>query len=172
MDIKILALKFYDHSLYFRGYSKDTIQRYKNIINAFCKYSDITEIEQVDEDKVRRMFYYGRTERNWKPNTFICYHKSLVVFFRWCKESGYMQDNPAEKIECLKLEKRLPPKLTRQDATRLLDIVYNYPYQYTYLRFRNHAIFSTFLLAGIRKKELIKLKLTDVDVENMTLFVR
>ena len=172
MDIKLLALKFYDHSLYFRGYSKDTIRRYKFSIQAYCKFSNISEIEQVSEESARKMFYHGRTDRNWKPNTFICYHKSLLVFFRWCVEEGYLENNPMEKIECPKLEKRIPPKLTRQDSVRLLDIVFNYPYKYSYLRYRNHAIFSTFLLAGLRKKELINLKFTDVDIENMTIFVR
>jgi len=172
MDIKVLALKFYDFSLYMRGYSKDTIKRYRNIINAFCKFAEVTELEEVNEDLVRRMFYDGRTKRKWKANTFICYHKSLLVFFRWCIQEKYMETNPVENIECPKLEKRIPPKLTKQQANRLLEIVYNYPYQYDYLRYRNHAIFATFLLAGIRKRELINLKLTDVDTENMTIFIR
>lgn len=172
MDIKILALKFYDYSLYFKGYSKDTIKRYKYVIQAYCQLSGISDVEQITEDNVRRLFYYGRTERNWKPNTFICYHKSLMVFFRWCMQEGYLKENIIENIECPKLEKRIPPKLTRQEATRLLEIVFNYPYKYSYLRSRNYAIFSTFLLAGLRKKELISLKLADVDIENMTLFVR
>ena len=74
-------------------------------------------------------------------------------------------------IEIPKLEKRLPPKLTKQDATKLLEIVYNYPYDYKYLRYRNHAIFATFIFAGIRRKELVKLKVTDVDLENLTIFI-
>ena len=76
-----------------------------------------------------------------------------------------------QDIELPKLEKRLPAKLTKQDALRLLEIVYNYPYDYPFLRYRNHAIFSTFVFAGLRKQELLNLKLTDVDLENLTIFV-
>jgi site-specific recombinase XerD len=50
-------------------------------------------------------------------------------------------------------------------------VVYNYPYDYKFLRYRNHAIFSTFLFAGLRKKELLKLKYADVDIENLSIFV-
>jgi site-specific recombinase XerD len=82
-----------------------------------------------------------------------------------------MEKNPIKDIEVPKIEKRLPPKLTKQDATKLLEIVYNYPYDYKFLRYRNHAIFSTFIFAGLRKKELVNLKLTDIDIENLTIFI-
>lgn len=55
---------------------------------------------------------------------------------------------------------------------KLLEISYNYPYDYKYLRYRNHAIFSTFIFAGLRKKELLSLKYTDVDIDNLSIFVR
>ncbi|NQU99586.1 MAG: tyrosine-type recombinase/integrase, partial [Parcubacteria group bacterium] len=117
-------------------------------------------------------FFNGRTKRNWSPNTFITYHKSLLVFFRWCVKEKYIETNPAKDIELPKLEKRLPPKLTKQEAMKLLEVVYNYPYKYRFLRYRNHALFSTFIFAGLRKKELINLKYADIDLENMSIFVR
>lgn len=172
MDIQLLLLKFCDYSTYIRGYSKATIQRYKWITNIYCKVAGVTTIGQVTEKNVKELFYYGRTQRGWKPNTFIVFHKSLLVFFRWCVQEGYMQSNPVESIELPKLEKRLPPKLTKQEVQRLLDIIYNYPYIDTFLQYRNHAIFSTFVLAGLRKSELLNLRYSDVDLENLTIFVR
>lgn len=172
MDIQIIAAKFYDYSLYIRGYSPATIRRYRQTIGFYCKASNISRIEQVNERNVREFFIHGRTQRGWRPATFIQFHKSLLVFFRWCVQEQYLASNPAEDIEAPKLEKRLPPKLTRQQALRLLEIAYNYPYGYHYVRYRNHAIFSTFIFAGLRRKELLDLKYADVDLENLTLFVR
>jgi site-specific recombinase XerD len=172
MDIQILAHKFYDYSLYIKGYSKDTIKRYRQIINNYCNVAGIKNIEQVTEQNLRDFFVYGRTQRQWRPNTFIVFRISLTVFFRWCIKEGYMKVNPTDDIELPKVEKRLPPKLTRQDTLKLLEISYNYPYDYKYLRYRNHAIFSTFIFAGLRKKELLNLKYTDVDIENLSIFVR
>ncbi len=172
MDIHILARKFYEHSSFIRGYSKETIRRYRQVINFYCNFAGITKIEEVTENNVRALFLEGRINRNWRPNTFICYHKSLLVFFRWCVENGYMEANPVEEIEVPKLEKRLPPKLTKQEALRLLEVVYNYPYDYKFLRYRNHAIYSVFIFAGLRKGELLNLKLADVDIENLSIFVR
>ena len=54
----------------------------------------------------------------------------------------------------------------------MLELAYNYPYDYKFLRYRNHAIFATFIFAGLRKQELLNLQYNDVDIENLTIFVR
>ena len=172
MDITIALQKFCDHSVYIRGYTPMTIKRYKQVIGSFCRNAEISDTQDITEEKAKNLFIWGRTYRKWSVNTYICYHKTLAVFFRWCVQNGYMETNFMDEIETPKLEKRIPPKLTKQDANKLLEVVYNYPYDYRFLKFRNHAIFATFLLAGLRKKELLSLKLSDVDLDNMTVFIR
>ena len=171
MDIELLARKFYDYSLYIRGRSRETIRGYRGRINYYRHFAQIKNIEEVTEKNLHELFFHGRTERNWKPNSYIGFHIALRSFFKWCVANHYMADNPITAIELPKVEKRLPSKLTRQDAMKLLEVVYNYPYDYKYLRYRNHAIFSTFVFAGLRKSELLKLRLVDVDIENLTIFV-
>ena len=174
MDIFIICQKWCDHSVALLGYAKPTIYRYKQVIRFFCKFAHVSEVNQINDDNLRGFFYWGRTELGWNPNTFRHYHKTLLVFMRYCIKNGYTteQKNLLNDIEVPKLEKKLPPKLTRQQAERLLEIVYNYPWDYKYLRYRNHAIFSTFLFAGLRKNELLNLKFYDVDIENLSIFIR
>ena len=171
MDIQILAQQFYDYSDFMRGYSKKTIRRYRSVIDLFCKVADIEKIEDINDRNVKDFFIHGRSFRNWSASTFISYHKSLHVFFQWCVERDYMKINFALDIETPKLVRGLPKKLTKEEAMRLLEVVYNYPYGYHFLRYRNHAIFATFVYAGLRKSELFNLRVTDVDVENLTIFV-
>ena len=136
-------------------------------------FANITDIEQVSEANVRQMFFFGRTKKKWSPRTFICHFMSLKVFFAWCIAEGHMKgSNPVKCLELPKVEKKLPSRITKQDAFKLLELVYNYPYDYRFLRYRNHAIFSMFLFCGLRRNELLSLKYTDVDLENMSLFVR
>jgi site-specific recombinase XerD len=172
MDIHILLEQFCDYSASIKGYSPDTIRRYRYVISCTSRFMAIETIDQVTPDKIRALFYYGRTTRQWSVNTYITYHKTLLVFFRWCGKQGVMAVNPIVDIEVPKLEKKLPPKLTKQTTLRLLEIVYNYPYNSQFLRYRNHAIFSTFVFAGIRKQELLNLKYADVDIDNLTIFIR
>jgi site-specific recombinase XerD len=171
MDINIVVQKFVDHSRYIRGLSPKTIHGYHGVIKLYIKYTQIRTIEESSENNVREFFVNGRTERNWKPNSFHRYHTALSVFFKWCIKCNYIKENPALALEVPKVEKRLPYKLTKQEAMKLLEVVYNYPYDYKYLRYRNHAIFALFIFAGLRKSELLKLKFADVDIENLSIFV-
>jgi len=163
--------QFCAYSLFIRGYAMETIRRYKDCTKSFCKITGLEALDEITEKHVQEFFWHGRTERNWSPGTFITKHKSLIVFFRWCVEKGYMDANHAEDIELPKLPKKLPPKLTKQQAMELLEVAYNYPYNYKFLRYRNHAIFATYIFAGLRKSELLNLKLADVDLENNSIFV-
>lgn len=172
MYIQIIAKQFYDYSVYIKGFSKDTIRRYSQVLNLYCAHAKVEHIEHITEENVRAFFFYGRVERNWKSNTFICFNRTLSVFFQWCIAQKYMTKNPATEIALPRLEKKLPPKLTKQEAFNLLEIIYNYPYKHRYLRYRNHAMFSMFVFAGLRKNELLNLKYADVDIENLTIFIR
>lgn len=172
MNIELLVEDFSHYSLYIRGVSPNTVKRYRQKIGAFYRATHITRIEEVNEPLVQKYFLDGRVHRQWTTATYRTYYMTLIVFFRWCVTRGHMQTNPVEGMALPRLEKSLPKRLKKQDALKLLEIVYNYPYTHRYLKYRNHAIFSTFLFSGLRKNELLNLKLTDVDIENLTIFVR
>lgn len=172
MSIQLLMEKFCEYSKYIKGYAKPTIARYRQVILYYAKCAGITEISEVTAENTRNLFYFGRTEKQWTSNTYICYHKSLMVFFRWCVSEGHLTHNPIEDIEVPKLERKIPNKLTKQDALRILEVVDNFPYDHQFLRFRNYAIFALLIYTGIRKNELLKLKYSDVDIENLSLFIR
>ncbi len=171
MEIEIIATKFYQYSVSIKGFSKQTIKRYKYVINSYRKFAGVSKVNEVTVDNVRNLFFYGRTERHWSPNTFLVFYKSLSVFFKWCISQGYLQENPIADLAKPKLEQKLPKRLAKQDALRLLEIVYNYPYSSTFLRYRNHALFAMFIYAGLRLNECMQLKYSDVDLENKTIFI-
>jgi site-specific recombinase XerD len=171
MKIDYLVQAFCEYALHMKGQSPETIRKYKSTIKSLCRAESIEDIEQFTLDVLRHFFYYGRMERKWTTLTFIGYHAALSVFARWCVERAYLADNPLTYIELPRAEHRVRTKFTKQDALRLLECIYNFPYQSDFQRYRNHAIFSTFIFAGLRKKELLHLRFMDVDLENLTLFI-
>ncbi len=172
MEINKLINEFCEYSTFIKGFSPCTIKRYRYCVDYYARSCGITQIEEVTELNIKQFFLNGRMVRKWSANSFITILKSLVVFFRWCEKEKHMIGNPAVDMEIPKLEKRLPPKLTRQEASKLIEIAYNYPYQIKFAKHRNRAIMSVFLMAGLRKRELLNLKYTDVDIENRSVFVR
>lgn len=171
-EIDIQLQRFCEHAELFKGYQPPTIKRYRQVIRFYSRWASVSRLDEVTPENVRALFLYGRTERSWSANTYINYHKTMTVFFRWCRANGDLDCDPLAEIEIPRLPKRLPKKLSQQDTFKLLEVVQNYPYPYHFLRHRNFAIFKTFVLAGLRKTELLSLKVADVDLENLTLFVR
>ncbi|MCW3128269.1 MAG: hypothetical protein JWO03_3927 [Bacteroidetes bacterium] len=171
MDIELLARRFYDYYLLERRLSIHTVRCIRGHLNYYRKFSGFTAIEQVTEKSIQEFFVFGRVTRNWKPHSTIRCYQSLTVFFRWCHKQGYIGSNPLPHIELPKPDKQLPRGVVKQDALKILEIAYNYPYKSEFLRCRNHAIFAMFIHTGLRKSELLNLKYTDVDTENLTVFV-
>lgn len=170
--IRTLANQFYEYSKDIKCHSKVTIDRTRNSISLLCQFLEGPEIQDVTNESIRRFFHYGRGERKWQASTFRCNYKCLKVFFDWCVKMRYFSESPMGDIELPRLGKKLPRSLKQQDAERLLEIVYNYPFSSRFLRTRNHAFFATAIFAGLRKSELLNLKYADVDLENKTLLVR
>lgn len=171
MDIEFLARRFYDYYLLERRLSKHTVRGIRGHLLYYMKFSRATSVEEVTENSIREFFVFGRVTRNWKPHTTIRAYQSLTVFFRWCHKQGFIAVNPVPVMEMPKPDKLLPRGVAKQNAMKLLEVAYNYPYLSKFLRYRNHAIFSMFIYTGLRKSEVLNLKLTDVDTENLTVFV-
>jgi len=71
-----------------------------------------------------------------------------------------------------KQPKQIPKNLTQDEAERLLDWTKSYTYPYRFDKYRAIAIIATFLFTGVRRSELIHIKMIDIDLENRTLTVR
>ena len=172
MHIELLLEDFCHYSRYIRGVTTDTEKRYREKISYFIKASKIALAEDITDKVVQNFFLHGRKDKKWKISTYRTYYMTLIVFFRWCVKNKYLEVNYLDDFELPKLEKPLPKKIKKEDALRLLEIAYNYPYTQKALKYRNHAIFALFLFAGLRKNELLNLKFTDVDIENLSIFIR
>ena len=172
MHLLHLTERFCEEAAYMKGYTATTLQRYRYTLRLFCALTRTEDTAGVTLDSVRQFFFDGRSRRHWSVTTFLTYRKTLKVFFQWCRQAQYLTENPVDGIEKPRREKRLPPKLTREEADRLLELVDNYPWGSVFVRRRNHAIFATFMMAGLRKKELLNLTFTDVDIEHATVLVR
>jgi site-specific recombinase XerD len=172
MDILNLGEQFCEYSSYIRGYTKATVKRYRTVLVFFVSSTQITKLEQLTPDLIRQWFFVGRADRQWSVGTFRTYYKSLSAFFRWCIKKGYLSSIPLSDIEQPRSERALPRRLTKQEALRILETAGNYPNTDPFVRIRNHAILATFLFAGLRKQELQHLALSDVDLTNMSIFIR
>ncbi len=171
MNIQNALQKFYQ-SLIIRSFTKATLSKYKYVMDYYFRYTQIEYVSGITNENLRNFLFYGRTERNWQTSTFLVFYNCLRVFTKWCVKEQYLLINSMDGIEKPTLEKKLPAKFTKHEAFRFLEIVENYPYTSKFQQYRNHAMFSMYIFAGLRLSELLNLKYSDVDLESLTLFIR
>ncbi len=173
MALRDLETTFCEYLLTIKNYQRTTVQNYKETFRSFhSAHPAIERAEHVTPIHAQQFFFWGRSERKWKPSTFVSHHKHMNVFYGWAVKSGVVTTNPFTGIEKPRSEKKLPTRLTRQQAMEVIETAANLKYDYKFLRFRNHAIFATFLYCGLRKHELLKLTCADVDLENLIIGIR
>lgn len=168
MNISALHEQFCEERLHIKNFSPATIRWYKVCLGAYLKYwkGEIAVVEQITTESLRKFLYYGLLERKWSPENFIYHHKAIKSFLKWCVGRGYLKENPIAVIEKPKLDKKLPKRITRQDAIRVLEYTFNMRYAYRFEAYRNRGIFAVIIYAGLRAKEVLDLKVSDVDFEN------
>jgi integrase/recombinase XerD len=91
------------------------------------------------------------------------------AYFKWLCRQNHLLANPAADLELPRAEKRLPRHvLTAAEAERVLGM----PDISEPLGLRDRAILEAFYSTGMRRMELIGLKLYDLDQERGTVFIR
>lgn len=175
MNKSILELHdtFCQESFLIRNNTKATIRWYKFSLNGFLKYwgNQVRGVEDISTDKLREYLYSKRLAGDWSPDTFLNQYKGIKLFLKWCVNRGHIAENPILLIDKPKLSKKLPKRITMQEAQRIIEYSFNMRTCYRYERFRNRALLATMIYAGLRAKELLELKLSDVDMENRVIGV-
>jgi len=91
------------------------------------------------------------------------------VFFAWMARRGHIPLDPAAGLEMPRPEHRLPGAILSIDE---VEAVLAGPDVTTPLGLRDRAVLEIFYSTAIRRAELIKLALSDIDYGRATLFVR
>ncbi|MCC6806720.1 MAG: site-specific tyrosine recombinase XerC [Deltaproteobacteria bacterium] len=159
------------------GFSEETIEtrgRYLTYFAVWCADRSLgrpNEIVKPILERYQRWLYYYRSE-DGRPLSFQSQHhrlSALKVFFRWLAKENYILSNPASELELPKVGKRLPKSvLTPSEIERVLSVAD----VKTPLGIRDRAMMETFYSSGIRRGELLRLKLYDLDQERGTIAIR
>lgn len=155
----------------FKNFSKLTIKTYKSSLKVFIADTKANQVSDITYDLVYKFFFNGRTVRKWSPVTYRHYLKHLNCLFRWLEEKNLIATNFCTKIDKPRLETKIPRTLNLQQAQTLLDYAYNIKYAYKCEKYRNRALIGIMLFAGLRRSEVIKLKISDVSLETRTIFI-
>ena len=159
------------------NYSPKTVERREPWLVGFarwCEARGLLEPRNVTRphlERYQRHLFYHR-KANGRPLSFSTQAAALVPvksFFSWMARQNALLSNPASDIELPRVPKRLPRAvLSASEAERVLGRIDVTEPQ----GLRDRAILEVFYSTGIRRSELVGLKLKDIDGERGTLLVR
>jgi integrase/recombinase XerD len=158
------------------NYSQATIKNRRTYLRYFIIWCDDRGLTQPSEitrpivDRYQRYLYYYR-KKDGHPLSFRSQHTRLTSvrsFFKWLAKNNHILYNPAYDLELPKLGHRLPKHvLTERESEKIINMPdINEP-----LGIRDRAILEVLYSTGMRRFELIGLKLYDIDAERGTLMV-
>ena len=110
-------------------------------------------------------------KRGVKPSTVATYRSKLNKFFDWLRIKGRIEENPFAKIAYPSVRYDDRKFLKKGEIEKIFSALTLASYK-SFIKKRNLAIFSVFLNCGLRKNELVNLRVYDIDLERKILLVR
>ena len=160
-----------------KNYSPKTIENREVYLRYFIQWCDERGLGQPQEitkpiiERYQRYLFLYR-KKNGEPLSTRSQHVRVVpirAWFKWLARQNYILYNPASDIEMPRLERRLPKHiLTVEESEQII----NQPDTTTPTGIRDRAILETLYSTGMRRMELINLKLFDIDPDRGTVMVR
>ncbi|MEN6544525.1 MAG: tyrosine-type recombinase/integrase [Armatimonadia bacterium] len=173
MELCLLAEDFIRHINLERGLSHNTVDQYERDLKRWLRFLHDNGIPP-DTDHVGvvhiRNFIQSLSLANRAPRTIVRYLSCLRAFFTFvCRYHG-LSENPAAAVASPKLPDTLPRLLTGTEVARLLDACeQNY---FRLYRVRDRCIVAVLACLGLRRQELMDLRLQDWDAEERVVMVR
>jgi len=162
---------FQDYLQLEKNYSPHTINAYiKDIAffqNFILKEFDQEEITTVNYSQVRS-WIVEMVDQSLSNNSINRKIASLKSFYRFLLKTKQIDVSPLLKHKSLKTPKKIQIPFSEKELDNVLDIL---KYENDFEGIRNKLIIDLFYTTGIRRTELIHLKISNIDFSNQTLKV-
>ncbi len=116
-------------------------------------------------DTRRRLTPRGKVKQGVKATTIATYRAKLNPFFKWLRHKGYIAALPFDGIPYPKVSYDEPKYLKKSQIEKVITAIsFSIPWSSVFVQKRNLAIIMVLLYTGIRKSELLNLKMQDLDL--------
>ena len=142
-----------------KRYSPNTLKVYTNMFQTFLNYYFEKEIEDITEDDIRKYQDYLVQKKKVSISTQNQAINSIKFYYEKVKGGDKMDI----RIERPLKEKKLPEIISENEVFKLLKVTTNV---------KHKALITMLYSSGLRRSELINLRLKDVDYDKKLIFVR
>jgi integrase/recombinase XerD len=160
------------------NWTEATLERRKNSLGRFVRWLTEREIHTLSEITPeilaayqRSLLHIGnlRTRKPLQASTRASYVHAVSHWLQWACLGKHIPFNPAAGIELPKAEYRLPASFLSQSE---VEHVINQPDVSTKIGIRDRSVLEILYSSAIRRSELLKLEIQDIDRARRLLHIR
>lgn len=169
----MLKNKFLDYLLLEKNYSLLTIQCYKKDLEELefflLQTEDVSDIEKSTNRQLRN-FIIHLSQKKISEKTINRKISSIRSFFKFLLKTSSLEVNPTLNIKNLKLRKQVLVPYSEDEIKALENTFIDIDQTLSeFEKTRNQLIFEIFYQTGIRRMELINLKISEIDFSECTI---
>ncbi len=162
---------FSSYLKYERQASEYTLKNYVIDLKQFFSFVQDKVKKNIDIDKINGSLvreYVASLFGKKNPASISRKLSSIRSFFNFCLKKGAVKTNPAKEVTSPKIGKRIPKFLTVDEVFALIET----PKVQTAMGCRDKAILELLYASGLRVSELVNLKISDLNLEEMIVKVQ
>lgn len=164
-------LAFSEYLLHEKNYSQLTVRAYLDDLRDcldFIQKTDMSDnLQNLNYSQIRRWIVF-LVEQKISNRTINRKISSLNAYYKFLIKTETLQSNPLIKHRALKTDKKIQIPFSQKELTDVIDILAK---ENDFEGLRNRFIVELLYATGIRRIELIQIKLKDLDLSNKTLKV-
>jgi len=149
--------EIYLQKLELKKYSNNTVRSYVSLFEKFINYYNNSELESLNENDIRS--YLQKLIQQGSSNSYINQSINSIKFYY---EVVLGMPNRFYSIERPRRQKKLPQVLSKDDVLSIIQNTNN---------IKHKCIVSLLYSGGLRRSELLNLKLVDIDSKRMLIRV-
>lgn len=163
-------------SLAIKGFSENTLRVrgiYIGMFLRWCKTLGIACAREVSNEILLRWqeHLFSHRKRDGHPLSISSQYSRLALirlWFQWIHRQGHIRHDPAKALELPRTAYKLPTVLTKQQADKVLA----QPDVGRLAGIRDRTLMEVLYSTGIRRSELMRLKIDDLDRERGVVTIR
>ena len=155
---------FIEYISYEKKYSDNTVAAYKKDLETFQEFCK-NEFDEVDIDGARynyiRNWIVNLVEKNISNRSINRKVSSLKSYYNFLLKTKQLKESPLRKHQSLKIAKKINVPFS---AKEIEDVIRFFDYKKDFESIRDKLIVELFYTTGIRRAELIGLKIDSIDL--------
>ncbi len=183
LTLKELHALFIKTKQYAENTAPSTIRNYIQNFNLLIQFKPDISLTDLKEETILQFLEYLNCRerkvgnkylvRTFKPSSVASVRGKLNSFFKWLMDRNYITRNPFEKIPYPNIYHTDRRAFMLSELEKISFAVnVRIKWQSILIKKRNNALLMFLLYTGVRKEELLGLKLSDINFENKLVTIR